>query len=112
MSVCDKVISPAAPGDYTLHVTQVGTTDTVHGVHGLNGAEVEAWTHADLVADGPQTIVVGSGDRHALLVLATFANDDTFTVELRRGDTAVATCVLTKNGYTSSSMSLIAAEDD
>ena len=111
MSVYEKIISPADLGEYKLYVTQDGSTDNVHGVHGLDAAEVATWLHEDLVVDGPQTIAVNIGDRHVVLVFGTFDNDDSFTVELKHGGAVVATCVLTKDGHTSSSMSLLAAEE-
>ena len=111
MSVCEKVISPADLGDYELYVTRDGSSDTVHGIHGLNGAEVDEWTHEDLVVHGPQRFTINVGERHVVLVFGTFNNDDTFTVELKHGGAVVATCVLTKDGHTSSSMSVLAAEE-
>ena len=107
MSVCDKVIAPANTGDYELKVTQEGTTDTVQGARGINGHEVEKWTHQNLIENGPQRFTVNSGERHNVQVFGTFQNDDTFTVELHHGGAVVATCVLTRDGDTSSNMDLI-----
>jgi len=112
MSVCDRIIAPADPGDYTLHVTQDGTIDTVRGVRALNGQEVETWTHEDLVVNGPQQIRINPDEEHIVQVFGTFGNDDTFTVELKLNEATVATCTLTRDGDTISSMSLITRAED
>ena len=107
MSVCDKIIMPAALGTYELHVTQNGQIDTVHGVHSVNGTQVETWTHADLVGNSPQTFDVEGTDRHVVQVFATFNDEDTFDVDLQHGGASVAECHLSSDGHDTSTMSIL-----
>jgi hypothetical protein len=84
---------------------------TVTGSRSIDGAILATWVHSEIM-NQPKDIVVAAGERHQVLVQASFTSDATVTVTMRRdGVDVVPPCTLTQIGNDQCAIALIAASD-
>lgn len=107
MSICKHIISPASLGEYELHVTQVGSSDSIHGFRFVDGVEIESWEHSDLVAGSPRTFTVGEEENHSVNVIGTIVGDDKFLIDLQHDGESLGDCELKKSGDTSANFGIV-----
>lgn len=112
--VCDRILAPAPPGNYELETSSADSTNdvTLTGSHSVNGVVVATWTQSSLF-NQTIPIAVHAGESHQTILQATFKNDATVTVSMKRnGSDAVPPCTLTRSGNDQSAIALIAAGSD